>query len=73
MMLSLGKEIATMLCNMPLEKLLEVVQNCPASTLQQFMPNVTAPITPAVVSIPAGSCVWRIQTLGERGQKGVQF
>ena len=44
-----GKEIAAMLCNTSHEKLLEVVQNCPASMLQQFMPNVTAPIAPAVV------------------------
>ena len=43
-----GKEIASMLCNMPQEKLLEVVQTCPASMLQQFMPNVAAPITAAV-------------------------
>ena len=43
------KETARMLCNMPHEKLLEVVQQCPASMLQQFMPNVAAPITPAVV------------------------
>ena len=32
-----GKEIASMLCNIPHEKLLEVVQNCPASMLQQFI------------------------------------
>ena len=32
--------------------------------LQQFMPNVAAPITPAVVSTPAGSCGWRVQTPG---------
>ena len=51
-----GKEIASMLCNMPHEQLLEVVQNCPASMLQQFMRNVAAPVTPAVVSIPAVSC-----------------
>ena len=50
-----GKEIAAMLCNMSHEQLLEVVQNCPASIFQQFMPNVTAPVTPAVVSIPASS------------------
>ena len=50
-----GKEIASMLCSMPHERLLEVVQHCPASMLQQFMPNVTAPIAPAVVSILASS------------------
>ena len=50
-----GKEIADMLCNMPPEKLLEVVHNCPASMLQQFVPNVSAAIAPAVVSIPASS------------------
>ena len=50
-----GKEIADMLCNMPHEKLLEVVQNCPASMLQQFVPNVSAAIAPTVVSIPASS------------------
>ena len=50
-----GKEIADMLCNMPHEKLLEVVQNCPASMLQQFVPNVSAAIAPAVVEIPASS------------------
>ena len=50
-----GKEVAAMLCNMSQEKLLEVVQNCPASMLQQFVPNVTAPIATAVVSIPASS------------------
>ena len=50
-----GKEIADMLCNMSHEKLLEVVQNCPASMLQQFVPNVSAAIAPAVVSIPASS------------------
>ena len=52
-----GKEIAAMMCNMSHEKLLAVVQNCPASMLQQFMPNVTAPLAPAVVSIPASSSV----------------
>ena len=50
-----GKEIADMLCNMPHEKLLEVVQNCPASMLQQFVPNVSAALAPTVVSIPASS------------------
>ena len=50
-----GKEIAAMLCNMSQEKLLEVVQNCPASMLQKFVPNVTAAVTPTVVSIPASS------------------
>ena len=50
-----GKEIADMLCNMSHEKLLEVVQNCSASMLQKFVPNVTASIAPAVVSIPASS------------------
>ena len=50
-----GKEIADMLCNMSHEKLLEVVQNCPASMLQQFVPNVSAAIAPAVVEIPASS------------------
>ena len=50
------KEIASMLCNIPHKNLLEVVQHYPASMLQQFMPNVAAPIMPAVVSIPAGSC-----------------
>ena len=50
-----GKEIADMLCNMPHEKLLEVVQNCPASMLQQFVPNVSAAIAPAVVENPASS------------------
>ena len=50
-----GKEIADMLCNMPHEKLLEVVQNCPASMLQQFVPNVSAAIAPTVVSFPASS------------------
>ena len=50
-----GKEIAAMLCNMSQELLLEVVQNCPASMLQKFVPNVTASIAPAVVSIPASS------------------
>ena len=48
-----GKEIAAMLCSMSQEKLLEVVQNCPASMLQKFVPNVSAAITPTVVSIPA--------------------
>ena len=50
-----GKEIADMLCNMSHEKLLEVVQNCPASMLQQFVPNVSAAIAPTVVSIPSSS------------------
>ena len=50
-----GKEIADMLCNMSHEKLLEVVQNCPASMLQQFVPNVSAAIAPTVVEIPASS------------------
>ena len=35
-----GKEIADMLCNMSQAKLREVVQNCPASMLQKFVPNV---------------------------------
>ena len=48
-----GKEIAAMLCNMSQEKLLEVVQNCPASMLRKFVPNVTASIASTVVSIPA--------------------
>ena len=39
-----GKDIADMLCNMSHEKLLEVVHNCPASMLQQFVPNVPAAI-----------------------------
>ena len=47
-----GKDIADMLCNMSHEKLLEVVQNCPASMLQQFVPNVPAAI---VVENPASS------------------
>ena len=69
-----GKEIEAMLCNMSHEKLLEVVQNCPASMFQQFMPNVTVPIAPAVVSIPASSSGQRVQTLGrEPGQEGMQF
>ena len=50
-----GMEIVDMLCNMPHEKLLEVAQNCPASMLQQFVPNVSAALAPAVVSIPASS------------------
>ena len=50
-----GKEIAAMLCNMFQEKLLEVVQNCLASMLQKFVPNVAAAVTPTVVSIPASS------------------
>ena len=50
-----GKEIADMLCNIPPEKLLEVVHYCPASMLQQFVPNVSAAIGPTVVSIPASS------------------
>ena len=49
-----GKEIASMVCNMPHEKTLEVVQHCPAS--MHIMQNVAATFTPAVVSIPAGSC-----------------
>ena len=65
-----GMETASMLCSIPHEKLLEVVQHCPASMLQQFMPNVAAPVTPAVVPIPAGSCGWRVQSPGrEPGQK----
>ena len=69
-----GKEIADVLCNMPQEKLLEVGQHCPASMLQQFLPNVPAHFAPAVVSIPAGFCGWRIQTPGrEPGQKGKLF
>ena len=47
-----GKDIADMLCNMSQENLLEVVQNCPASMLQQFVPNVPAAI---VVENPASS------------------
>ena len=50
-----GKEIADMLCNMPHEKLLKVAQNCPASMLQKFVPNVSAALAPTVVSIPASS------------------
>ena len=51
-----GKEIADMLCkNTSHEKLLEVVRNCPASVLQKFVPNVSAALAPAVVSIPASS------------------
>ena len=50
-----GKEIADMLCNMSREKLLEVVQNCPASMLQQFEPNVSAAVAPAIVEILASS------------------
>ena len=50
-----GKEIADMLCNVPPEKLLEVAHNCPASMLQQFVPNVSAAIAPTVFSIPASS------------------
>ena len=63
-----GKEIAGMLRNMPHEKLLEVVLNCPASMLQQFMANVTAPITAAVVSIPAGF-LWVARQTPERGTR----
>ena len=37
-----GKEIADKLCNMSHEKLLEFVQNCPASMLQKFVSNVSA-------------------------------
>ena len=43
-----GKEIAEMLCNMPHEKLLEVVQNCLARMLQKFAPNVSAALAPTV-------------------------
>ena len=69
-----GKEIADVLGNMPHEKLLEVVQNCPASMLQQFVPNVSAALAPMVVSIPASSSGKRVQTPGrEPGQKGMQF
>ena len=50
-----GKEIADMTCNMPHEKFLQVVQNCPASMLQMFVPNVSAALAPTVVSIPASS------------------
>ena len=50
-----GKEIADMWCNMLHAKLLKVVQNCPASMLQQFVPNVSVAIAPAVVEIPASS------------------
>ena len=53
--LQFGKETADMLCNMSHEKLLEVVQNCPASMLQKFVPNVSAALAPSVVSIPASS------------------
>ena len=49
-------EIAAMLCNMSREKVLELVQNCPVSMLQKFVPNVTASGAPTVVSIPASSC-----------------
>ena len=52
---SSGKEIADMLCNMPHEKLLEVVQNCPASMLQQFVPNVSPAMAAAVVENQASS------------------
>ena len=55
MILQCGKEIGDMLCNMSHEKLLEVVQNCPASVLQKFVPNVSAALAPTVVSIPASS------------------
>ena len=69
-----GKEIADMLCNMPHEKLLDVVQNCPASMLQQFVLNVSAAIAPTFVSIPASSKWERVQTPGrEPGQKGTTF
>ena len=69
-----GKEIADMLCSMPHEKLFEVVQNCPASMLQQFVPKVSAALAPTVVSIPASSSGKRVQTPGrEPGQKGMQF
>ena len=52
---SSGKEIADMLCNMPHEKLLEVVQNCPASMLQQFVPYVSPAMAAAVVENQASS------------------
>ena len=45
-----GKEIAAMLCNMSQEKLLEVVQNCPASMLQKIVPNVSAALAPTINS-----------------------
>ena len=49
-----------MLCNMSPEKLLEVVQNCPASMLQKFVLNVTASIAAAVVSIPTSLILSRV-------------
>ena len=65
-----GKEIADMLCNMSQEKLLEVAQNCPASMLQKFVPNVSAALAPTVVSKPASFSGQRVQTPGrEPGQK----
>ena len=64
-----GKEIADMLCNMPHEKLLEVVQNCPAIMLQQFVPNVSAAGAPTVVSIPASSSGWG----GNQAKKACSF
>ena len=64
-----GKEIADMLCNMSQEKLLEVVQNCPASMLQKFVPNVSAALAPQLFQYQ--QCV---QTPGpEPGQKDIQF
>ena len=50
-----GKEIAVLLCNMSQDKVLELVQNCPASMLQKFVPKVSAALAPTVVSIPASS------------------
>ena len=50
-----GEEIAAMLCNMSQEKLLEVMQNCPARMLQKFAPNVSVALAPTVVSLPASS------------------
>ena len=51
-----GKEIANLSCNMPHETLLEVVQHCPASRLQQFWQNVPAHALPSVAEIPKDSC-----------------
>ena len=50
-----GKEIADLLCNMSHEKLLEVVQNCPASMLQQFVPNVSAASSSGVACPDSGA------------------
>ena len=51
------KEIACMLCNMPHERLLEVVQKLSSeyAAAVHAERNCTC-YTPAVVSIPAGSC-----------------